>query len=764
MRTTGQLQTSRRGLLKTGGALVVSIGVPLGIDVFINGPAHSQDGALAVSTNPALAPDQLSSYIAVNGDGTVSAFFGKIDVGHGLSVAIAQIIAEELDVPFDAVKVVMGDTATSVNMGGASSSNGVSVGGKQMRFAAAEARRLLLQMAGQKMSAPVDSLTVSEGVVRHGADKISYADLVGNEYFNVVLEWNKLIGNPLFAPGKGKPKDPASYKIVGASVKRKDVAPKVYAQLEYVTDIRRPGMMHGRMIRPQMAGAVPVKIDETSIKEIPGARAIWQEGFLGVVAEREWDAVRASRLLKVQWSESKPALLDSNSLYDYLRRAPARKSEFSSIPSVDSDNVFQTAARVVEAEYEWPFQSHASMGPGCAVVEINDGQATCWTGDQKPHNVRDGVAAILGLAPEKVRAIWLQGSGSYGRNDAGDAASDAAVLAQAVGRPVRVQYLRADATGWDPKGPASVHHARAAIGPDNSVIGYEFISRGFSGTDVNSNAGNPRDTLAGQLRGIALQSGDSFSTPGENYTFPNVRLGWETVAPLLDRASPLRTSHLRDPMGPQVNFASESFIDEVAHALGQDPIAFRLRYISDQRDTALIRAVTRRAQWQQRLPTKHGDQSAVKVSGRGFAFANRGGTRVAVIADIELDRKSGEILVRKFFVAHDCGLIINPDSLRRTIEGNVVQGLSRAIWEEVKFNAANVTSNDWITYPVLDIAHTPETIDIVLINQPDLPPSGAGEPSTRPIAAAIANAVFDATGIRIRRAPLTRERIREALT
>jgi CO/xanthine dehydrogenase Mo-binding subunit len=753
-------QFTRRSLLVSGGALVVSIGMPLGLDAVLGiGEASAQ------GTKPPLTPDQLSSYIAVNADGTVSAFFGKMDMGQGLFVAIGQIVAEELDVPFKAVKVIMGDTATSVNQGGASGSTGIQLGGRQMRMAAAEARRVLVDMAAAKLGLAADALIVSEGVVHAKDDpsrKVSYAELIGGRYFNVQLDWNKEIGNTLYAPGKAKPKDHQQHKIVGQPITREDIAPKVYAQEDFCTDVKLPGMLHGRMLRPPVAGAVPVRVDDGSIADIRGARVVLEKGFLGVVAENEWDAVKAAQRLKVEWSDAKPPFPEQAALYDHVRKAPVRKRDVGK-ETGNVDEAFKSAARVVEAEYEWPFQSHACMGPACATVEIKDGNVTCWTGSQKPHFVQNGIALTLDMSMEKVRAIWVVGPGSYGRSDADDAAMDAAVLAKAVGRPVRVQYTREQATGWDPKGPASIHRARAAIDASGNVIAYEFTSKGFSRIDVNTNGGAPWDTLAGQLRDVPLKSGDGFGVPAESYEFVHKRLAWETIAPLLDRGSPLRSAHLRDPVGPQVHFASESFMDELAAALRLDPVEFRLRHVKDPRDIAVIKAAAEKAAWQSR-PSPRRDQTGNKVSGRGIAYSQRNGTRCAIVAEVDIDRASGRIFARKFTVAHDCGQIINPDGLRRTIEGNIVQGVSRTLWEEVKFDNKNVTSIDWMTYPILDITETPETIDVVLINHPELPPTGAGEPSIRPVAAAIANAIFDATGVRIRRVPFSPDRVKQSLS
>jgi len=752
---------SRRSLLKAGGALVVSIGTAVPLDT-----ALAVGEAFAQGAKPPLMPDQLASFIAVNADGTVSAFFGKMDMGQGLFVAIGQMVAEELDVPFKAVKVVMGDTATSVNQGGASGSTGIQLGGKQMRMAAAEARRVLVDMAAAQLGLAADALTVSDGVVHAKADpskRASYAELIGGRYFNVQLDWNKEWGNTLYAPGKAKPKDAKDHKIVGQPIARKDIAPKVYAQEDFCTDVRRPGMVHGRMIRPAVAGSVPVKVDESSIKDIPGTRVVWEKGFLGVVADKEWDAVRAADKLKVEWSDVKAPFPDQTALYDHIRNAPVRKREIGGKELGNVDEAFKTAARVIEAEYEWPFQSHACMGPACAVVEIKDGNITCWTGSQKPHFVRDGIALTLGVPAETVRSIWVVGPGSYGRSDADDAAMDAAVLAKAVGKPVRVQYTREQATGWDPKGPASIHRARAAVDAAGNVIAYEFTSKGFSRIDVNTNGGAPKDTLAGHLLDTELKSADGFGVPAESYEFANKRLAWETIPPLLARASPLRSAHLRDPVGPQVHFASESFIDEVAAALALDPIEFRLRHVKDPRDVAVIKAAAEKAAWQAR-PSPRKDQTGAKVSGRGIAYSQRNGTRCAVIAEVDIDRASGKIWARKFTVAHDCGQIINPVGIRHTVEGNIVQGVSRTLWEEVKFDAKNVTSVDWMSYPILDITETPEAIEVVLINHPELQPSGAGEPSIRPVAAAIANAIFDATGVRIRRVPFSPDRVKQALS
>src|SRR5580692_6679182 len=749
---------SRRTLLQAGGALVVSVGMPIGLDTVLG-----INQARAQGARPPLTPDQLSSYIAVNADGTVSAFFGKTDSAQGLYTGIGQIVAEELDVPFKSVTVIMGNTATSVNQGGASGSTGIQLGGKQMRMASAEARRVLVEMAAAKLNVPADKLTVTDGVISDGTNKTTYGELIGGRYFNVTLDWNKEIGNALYAPGKAQPKKPSAYKIVGQPLKRQDIAPKVYCQEDFVTDVKVPGMVHGRVIRPPVAGATPVSVDESSVKDIPGVKVVRVKDLLGVVADTEWNAIKASQALRVEWTQAQPPFLDNaSSIYDHIRKAPVRKRVVEK-ENGNVDEAFKSAARVIEAEYEWPFQSHASMGPACSLVEIKDGYVTCWSGTQKSHFVQNGLADILQVPVEKVQVIFKPGPGSYGRNDADDCAMDAAVLAKAVGRPVRLQYMRNQGTGWDPKGPASIHIAKAGLNAAGEVIAYEFTSKAFSRVDVDTNGGKPQDTLTGQTLGVALKSGDGFGVPAESYAIANKRLAWETIPPLLDRASPLRTSHLRDPVGPQIHFASESFIDEVAAAVNADPIEFRLRHIKEPRDIAVIKAAAEKANWDTR-PSPRRDQTGTKVSGRGIAYAQRNGTRVAVIAEVDVDRSTGKIQARKFTVAHDCGQIINPDGLVKCVEGNIVQGVSRALWEEVTFDRNAVTSIDCITYPILDITETPGEVNVVLINHPEIPPSGAGEPSIRPVAAAIANAIFDATGVRIRRVPFSPERVKAAFS
>ena len=754
MNVNTDLSLSRRNVLQGTGALVVAFSMADASQVLAAAPGA--DG------KPPLIPTELDSWLSIARDGGVTIYFGKIDGGQGTDLAMAMIVAEELDVPIKSVSVVQGDTARTVNQGGASGSTGVRFAGAALRVAGAEARRVLVTRAAEKLGVNADQLTVTDGVVSVMGDpakKISYADIINGGYFHSEIGWNKIYGNPLALTSPAKPKNYKDYKLVGTSPPRLDVPGKVFGTSPWVQDIRVEGMLHGRMIRPPVAGASVVSVDESSIAGIPGAKVVRKGDFIGVVAPREWDAVKASQQLKVNWSRVADPFPNQAQLYDYIRKAPVTKADEQK--KGDLEAAFAKAAKIVEAEYEWPFQSHASMGPGCAVADVRaDGSVTVWTGTQKPHFAAQGVAGCLGVPLEKVHAIWVTGPGSYGRNDAGDVTMDAAVMSQLVGKPVRVQYMRYEGHGWDPKAPASIHKGRAALDDKGNVLAIDFVSKGFSRLETNSTEADAGDTLAGMLLGHKGARTAAFNLPDNAYTFENKRLAWETIAAMLPGPSPLRTSHMRDPLGPQITFAAESFIDEVAFAAGADPVEFRLRYLTEPRDRAVLEAAAKKADWK---PGKAGTRRSRRgdiVTGRGVAYTQRTGTIVAIVVDVEVNMKTGAMRVPRVTVAHDCGLIINPEALRLVVECNVVQGLSRTIHEEVKFDRTGVKSIDWLTYPIVDITEAPPVIDVVLLNRPEAMATGAGEATMRPLAAAVNNAVFEATGNRIRRAPLTAERIR----
>src|SRR5882672_9345507 len=697
------VQLNRREALAGAGALVVSVALP--------GVATA--GTLA-SRLP-LKPDHLATYISVNADGSATAWIGKVDMGQGTDVGWTIMVAEELDLAPDRVSIVQGHTDVTINQGGASGSTGIWKGGSALRNAAAEARRVLIEMASERLRVPADGMTVVNGVISdksHAAKKVSYGELIGGQHFDVTIEWNKQLGNDLAVTGKGKPKSPAEYKLVGkGGMRRRDVPPKVLGTLDYMVDVKVPAMLHGRMIRPPVAGAMPTAVDETSVQDIPGVKVVWKQGFIGVVAPREWDAIRASEKLKITWSDAKPPFPNQAAIYEHIRKAEVVHRDVEQTVG-DVDAVFTKAGRVVEQTYEWPFQSHAGMAPACGVADVHNGEATIWSGTQKPHYAAQGVAKMLGVPADKVKCVAMTGPGSYGRNDAGDATMDAAVLSKAVGKPVRVQGMRYEGHGWDPKAPASIHVTRAALDKDGKVVAWQFETKAFSKRDLFTNEGDPAHTLAGQLMGVPLKHTAIFGPPGEAYVFDSKRKASETIAPLLDRASPLRTSHMRDPGGPQTAFAVESFMDELALATSTDPVAFRLRYLKDARDMSIIKAAAEKANWTPHVGARKQQKGDVLV-GQGIGYASRAGTRVAIVADVEVNRTTGKVWARRFVVAHDCGQIIAPDLLRLTIEGNVVQGTSRALWEEVKFDSQRVTSVDWQSYPILDMTEAPETIDIV---------------------------------------------------
>jgi nicotinate dehydrogenase subunit B len=746
---------SRRAFLAGSGALVVTLA---------DAPAGAASANCAAA-RPPLTGDQLSSYISIETDGTVVAYYGKIDGGQGLGTAIAQMVAEEIDVPFERVRVVMGDSALTLDMGGASAAIGVSHGGMVLRRTAAEARRLLIELAATSLGVPADQLATADGFVQAKTDpskRVSYAELIGGRYFDAKVNWNGKTSNALGVEVKTPLKQPSEFKVIGKSFRRRDLPGKVFGSLEMVNDKRLPGMLHARMIRPPVAGAVPVKVDENSIKQIPGARVVWIKDLLAVVAEKEWNAVKAARALKVTWSESKPNFPGHGKLHDYIRNAPVIQRTIQR-ENGSVEEGFRQAARIIEGEYEYPVQSHASMGPACAVADVREGEATIWTSTQKPYDSATCVAELLGLPPDKVRAIWMFGTGSYGRNDQGDATADAAVLSKHLGRPVRVQYMRDEGLAWDPKGTPSVNRSKAGLDASGKVIAYENISKGFSRTDTNTRESRAADVLAGHLLGFPLQPGLSFEIPVASYTFDHGRLGWEIIAPLMDRASPLRTTHLRDPYGPPILFGSESFIDELAAATQTDPVDFRLRYLQNPRDRDAVRIAAQAYGWEKR-PSPRNDQKDKDIAvGRGIAFRRHFSTFIALVAEVRVHRTTGKIEIARLVCGHDVGMIVNPETLKHVIDRQLVYGLSRAMFEEVAFDANMVTSTDWQSYPVLHMNAIPESIEIVLIERPEAAPSGAGEMALGLVPAAIGNAVFDATGVRLRRVPFTAERVKAAL-
>lgn len=749
----------RRAFLTGTGALVVGFATPDAWAAIVPGSPGSPN-------NPALLANRLDAYLVIGRDGIVDVFFGAIDGGQGLETSIAQMVAEELEVPFANIRMVMGDSARTLNMGGASGAQGVSRRGTSLMKAAALARHILVDLAASRLGIEAGKLVAANGMVSSKADpsrSVSYGALVNDRTFEAPVKWNGQWGNPHDIETDVPLKDYRDHRVIGQSIRRRDLRLKVFGLLDFPGDLRLPGMLHARMVRPPVAGSVPVRIDETSISKIPGARIVHIRDLLAVIAPKEWNAIRALRALKVEWSDSHPAFPTYREIHDHIRRAPVAQRTIER-ENGSLDTGMAAAARVISAEYEYPTHSHASMGPGCAVADVRPDGATIYTSTQKPHYAADGVADLLGLPRDKVRTIWMHGTGSYGRNDQGDATADAAVLSKALGKPVRVQWMREESLGWDPKGTAAVNRCRAGIDASGNVIAYELISKGFSRENVATNEGRAGATLAGQLLGAALEPKHSFNIPFASYTFDHNRVGWETIAPLMDRASPLRTTHLRDPYGPPILFGSESFMDEIAAALKMDPVAFRLTYLKHPRDRDAVRIAAEKAGWQSR-PSPRGDidPDAGIAEGRGIAFRRHFDTFIGLVAEVRVHRATGVVEPLRLVCAHDVGLIINPETLRHVIERQLVYGTGRTTVEELTWDRNAVTSVDWLTYPVLHMPQVPPEIVVHLIERPEAAPSGAAEMALGLVPAAMANAVFDATGVRIRKIPLTPQYVLRAL-
>lgn len=716
------------------------------------------------------SPSRLDSWLRIDKEGLVHVFTGKPEIGMGVGTAYAQIVAEELDVPLDHVQLVMGDTASTADQGGVGGSTSIVLGSKPLRNAAANARYLLTQMASRRLGVPADQLEVIDGVVHVKGDatkRVSYADLASAGDLNDALKVSG-DGFGLNVEGPGKPKDPSTYTIVGKPAPRVDLPPKILGHFKYITDVRVPGMLHGRVVRPSGVGATFVNVDESSAKAISGfVKTVVKGNFVGVVAENEWAAIQAAKALKVAWTEPKQAFPEQKNLYAYMRSAPVKASK-ETLKRGDAAAALSISAKKVEASYEFPFQSHATMGPGCAVADVHtDGITTVWSGAQKPHELQKGFAELLRVPIDTVRVVWVEDAGSYGRPGFEDAAADAVLLSEAAGKPVRVQWMREDMTAWGTKGPAVICDLAAALDAQGEATAVQFTSRAFSGGETHFRPGDAGNYLGAQLTGIRNTTGiDEFAQWGVEappYTFQNVHAMAHVIPAFYDNASPLRTTHLRDPEGPATSFAVESFIDEIAAAAGADPIEFRLKYLDDVRAKAVLTAVAQKAGWDTRPSPKKSAGNGDIATGRGIGLSTRNGTYVGTVAEVQVHRKTGAVRVTRFVCAHDCGLIINPEALRTTIEANLIQSLGRGLKEEVTFDRSNVTSVDWVTYPVARASDVPDRVEIVLINHPELPSSGAGEPSSRATAAAIANAIFDATGARVRQAPLTPARVKTAL-
>ncbi len=777
--------TSRRDFLRTSGLFVLGFG-----GVGFVGPSVLGSGLGSYDVGPDSAapyphPDfrLLDSWLVVHEDGTATFYVGKTDGGQGTGTAFRQIMCDELDLAYESSTLVMGRTDMTVDQGGSGGSDAIERDAVAARRVAAEARRVLMEMGSERLGVATNELVVSEGVisVRRDASKtVTYGDLIGGRRFDVALTGD----NVNATAGVASVKPVQDLKLVGQPIPRYDIPAKVDGSLEWAVDVRLPGMVHARNVKPPLAGARVVRIDESSIREIPGLlRVVHKGNYVAVVCEREEQAVQAATQLDVQWAPPRTAPFPSSEdLFSFLRDASpmsrTRTTGSRTVPLArvegDPEQALAAASTIVEAEYDFPFQGHTAIGPAHGLADPSDGQMTIYTNDMKPYSLRTGVAEFLDMPPEQVRVIWMDGPQLYGRTAADDAGFEAAYLAKEIGRPVRVQWMRHEETAWDTKGPAFAFNLKGGLDADGDVVALDYRARVADYAHVGYN--QPDTVLIAQLMGIRPNRPAPGGAPGpsEMYSIPNRREETLVVRFPLAFETPLRTGNLRDPNGPQTTFAGESFIDELAVAAGADPVEFRLRHLrkSDDDDAAFLRArsiavIEAAAEaygWEARLSPKPRGTGTI-LTGRGIAYAHRARTTVAEIAEVEVDRTTGRVWVKRIVCAHDCGLVINPDGLRSTIQGNLLHGISRTLYEEVQFDTEKVTSVDWRTHPTLRHADTPEHIDIVVVNgdpnprRPDLPAYGAGEPSIKPLGAAVANAVFDATGVRFRRAPLRPERI-----
>ncbi|HEX9035437.1 MAG TPA: molybdopterin cofactor-binding domain-containing protein [Ktedonobacterales bacterium] len=676
---------------------------------------------------------RLDDWLAIEPDGTVVVFSGKVELGTGVRTALAQIVAEELDVDLARVRMVMGETGRTPDEGYTAGSNTVKSSGMTLRRAAATARAILLEMAAAELNATPADLTISDGTVtlrNQPGPRVTYAGLLAGGRFDRDIAKDA----PL--------KSPASYTIVGTAAARLDLPAKVTGQASFVQDLRLPDMLHARAVRPPRPGATLLSVDDGGLR---GANVVRLGDFVAVAAEREFDAIRAARDLRVTWSEG-PTLPAMDSLSAALRAATATERIVAEAGDVAAAQ--RRAQTRLRATYTTPFQAHASIGPSCAVADFDGEKVSVWSSTQGVYPLRASLADLLGIPLDGVRVTHLEGAGGYGQNGADDAAADAALLARALKRPVRVQWSRADEFGWEPKTPAMRMELAGGLDSTGAISGWTFD--GWS----PSHANRPRqagDFIAGRLMGAPeppprpfFSGGDRNAATDYDFADQRVTLHW------LSRA-PLRVSSMRS-LGAFANtFANESFMDELAHAAGADPLAFRLRYLPDPRARAVLEAAARRAGWG--APLAAG-------AGRGLAFARYENTEAyaAAVAEVTVDPARGAVRVRRITVAHDCGQIINPDGARNQIEGNVIQSLSRALKEEYRFTPAGLASLDWQTYPILTFAEIPE-IEIELIDRPDEQPVGAGEPATVTTAPAVANAIFAACGVRLRDVPFTAERV-----
>ena len=760
------MSVSRRDFLKASGALVVTFSAASLAAPFAS--AQGPFGAHASHIDPA----KLDSWIAVGGDGMVTAYTGKCDLGQGMFTAQTQLVAEELCVSLRRVRLVECDTSVCPDEGTTSGSQSTptNFNNSNLAQAAATAREALINMATQRLGENADQLTVADGVISgKSGRRVTYQELIGSKRFNLTLS------------ATAKRRTPAEWTVLGKPVPSLDRPALMTGQFEFVHNVRVSGMLHGRVVRPPAVGATVADVDESSVRQIPGlVKVVVRNNFVGVVAEKQAQAIAAARTLKVNWKPG-TRLPPQNSLFDTLRKQPSR--DVLIVDSKDVEQRLAAASTVLRATYAYPYQMHGSLGTSCAVADVKRDGATVWSATQSVYPTRSIVAKLIRLPLESVRVIYVRGSGCYGLNGADAVSFDAAVLSHAVGRPVRVQLSREDEMAWENFGSACVVEQRAAL-DGGRIIAWEF-ENWMASKGGRPGYDQPGNVITGELLGftsepIAPRAADdpkgelsNRSNAAPSYvagciggkcggagTVRSERVLSHTVI------SPFFTGPLRSPSRIQNTFAHECFMDELSARANADPVEFRIRHLRDERLIAVVKAAAEAAKWEKRASPKPNAAKTGMASGRGVACVVYEGNNgyVALIADVAVDLATGRVQPRRFVAALDCGPISNPDGVRNQSEGGILQGMSRALVEEVTWDDQRVTSTDWETYRSPYVGIEVPAIEIVLLNRTGVPATGAGETAITVVAAAIGNAIFDATGARLREVPFTPERVRAALS
>ncbi len=692
--------------------------------------------------------EQIDSWITIHADNTATVFIGFAELGQGCSTALLQIAAEELDLGMDQVKTVGLDTHITPNQGGTYSSSAMRRGGPQVQRAAAEARQALLALAAERLQVPANSLRVENGIVTGSGDDnafTSYGELIGDSQFNLAFT------------GTAPLKEAANYKLVAKPLPRNDIPLKAKGAYRYMQHQRLPDMLHGRVVRPRGQGAYKdgvqiVSIDESSIAAITGARVLRKGNFVGVVAEREWDAVKAARDLQVVWSQ--PENLPGNA--ELFHRMEASATTDRVAREEGNISVYASAPYKTEFAATGPYQAHVPFAPNCALADVSSTSALVLCSTQDVYGTRTSIATLLGLQPDQVRVQYHEGAGTFGHSCWDDVAQAAALMSQLADQPVRVQFMRWDEHGWDTYGPAHVGKVKIAADADGNLLSYQYEGWQHHWSLVETTAQTANAIPAAEWPAMAAQQINPLVLGGQ-YKIPNVHLLNHHV-PGVDY---LKAAWLRSPLDLSLTFVSEQAIDDLAFQLKQDPFEFRRKNIIDERWLGVLEGAATAANWQNRAAAQNVAESEV-VTGRGIGLGTHLASWGGAVAEIEVNIRSGQIRVLHLYGAIDAGLVVNPANVENQIIGQLVQTTSRMLHEEVTFNTTNVTSLDWATYPILRFEECPQ-ITPVIVQRLNEVPLGAGEEVMAAAAAAIANAFFDATGKRMTMYPFTPQRVLAAL-